>query len=69
MDKYAQWLQKQTKDVTLNVILNKNLGRRTELIGRWPIDIGAVPTQTKHKLTRKWSIDMGAALKHKLIRQ
>ena len=39
--------------VALNVILNKDFGRRTELIGRWPINIGAAPkTRTDMKNDR-----------------
>ena len=38
-------LNAKTKDVTLNVILKKDPIRRTELIGRWSIDIGVVLTQ------------------------
>ena len=40
-------LNAKTRDVALNVILNKDSGRRTELIGRWSIDIGSALTQTK----------------------
>ena len=48
-------LNVETEDVTLNVILNKDPGRRTELIGRWSIDIGAAKkTQTP---TNKMMID------------
>ena len=56
--------------MTLNVILNKDSRRPIELIGRWSIDMGAVPTQTEHKLTGIWPIDMGAfstQTKHKMI--
>ena len=49
--------------VALNVIPNKDSGRRTELIGRWPINIGATPTHTEHKMIRRWPIDIGAAPK------
>ena len=42
-------LNTKTKDVTLNVILNKDFGRRIELIKRWPIDIGITLTQTELK--------------------
>ena len=34
------------------------------MIGRWPIDIGAVlKTQTGMKIIGKWPIDIGATLK------
>ena len=33
---------------------------RIDMTRRWPIDIGAAPTQTKLELTRWWSIDIGA---------
>ena len=33
--------------VALNVILNKDFGCQTELIGKWSIDIGAILTQTQ----------------------
>ena len=59
-------LNAKTKDMTLNVILNKDSRRPIEMIGRWPIDMGAVPTQTEHKLRGIWPINMGAAPKRKL---
>ena len=43
--------------MTLNDILNKDPGRRTELIGRWPIDMGAAPktqTQTNKMMTDRY---------------
>ena len=46
-DRYRCSLENQTK---------------LKLIGKWPIDIGAVPkTQNELKLIGKWLIDMGAA--------
>ena len=39
------------------------LKTQTELTWRQLIDIGAVPTQTEHKLTGRWPIDIGATQK------
>ena len=56
-------LNTKTKDVTLNVILNKDFGRRIELIKRWPIDIGITLTQTELKKMKEWLVDIGAVPK------
>ena len=44
-------LNAKTKDITLNVILNKDFRRPIELIGIWPINMGAAPKR-KLELTR-----------------
>ena len=39
-------LNAKSGNVTLNVIPKQRPGRQTDLIGKWPIDMGAAPTQT-----------------------
>ena len=59
MDKYRCGLNWNSIDKTMTNryacgLENSNWHRK------WPINIGAVPTQIEHKLIWRWSIDTGA---------
>ena len=61
MDKYRCGLNWNSIDKTMTNryacgLENSNWHRK------WPINIGAVPTQTEHKLIGRWPIDKGETL-------